>query len=384
MKRLLFIINPKAGKTAIRNELFDIILTFADSGYEVVTYPTTGPEDAERKVVADGADYDLIVCAGGDGTLENTVCGYMRMGEKKVPIGYIPVGTTNDFARSMKISRKPIEAAKQIVSGYDNMIDVGRIGDKYFIYIAAFGMFTDISYSTKQSMKKIMGHSAYIIEALKSIVNFKSYKIRADFDGAVVTGEYIYGMITNSFSVAGFKLRGAKHVLLDDGKFDCLLVKKPENATELQQIISAVISNDIEENEMFFECKAAKITFEAEEEIPWTVDGEFGGSMKNAEICNEKQAVNIFYNSSYKNDDAVYDSDEIAAGEYDSIEDNMETIEQAIRENIPFYETSEAEHTADTCVHDQTEEQATAGIETTAENQAKAYEDNKAQGDMNY
>lgn len=312
MKKLLFIINPKAGKTAIKNELFEIILTFSNAGYEVVTYPTTGPDDAERKVVADGADYDLIVCAGGDGTLENTVCGYMKMGEKKVPIGYIPVGTTNDFARSMKISRKPIDAAKQIVTGCENYIDVGKMDEKYFIYIAAFGMFTDISYSTKQSLKKIMGHSAYIMEGLKSIANFKSYKIRADFDGAVVTGDYIYGMITNSFSVAGFKLRGAKHVLLDDGKFDCLLVKKPENVAELQQIISAFLSNDIEENEMFFECKAAKVSIECEEEIRWTLDGEFGGSHKAVVVENVEKAVSIYYNNTLGVNIDDNEADEIA------------------------------------------------------------------------
>ena len=320
MKKLLFIINPKAGKTAIKNELFEIILIFSNAGYEVVTYPTTGPDDAERKVCADGANYDLIVCAGGDGTLENTVCGYMKMGEKKVPIGYIPVGTTNDFARSIKLSRKPIEAAKQIVTGTENFIDVGRMDDKYFIYIAAFGMFTDISYSTKQSLKKVMGHSAYIIEGVKNIANYRSYKLKAEFDGAVVTGEYIYGMITNSFSVAGFKIRGSKHVILDDGKFDCLFIKKPENASELQQILSALLTNEIEGNEMFFERKAAKVTIECEEAIPWTLDGEFGGNHKEITIYNDKKAVGLFYNNNYENVDIAEDTDEIAVSDDDNIE----------------------------------------------------------------
>ncbi len=312
MKKLLFIINPKAGKTAIKNELFEIILTFSEAGYEVVTYPTKGPDDAEKKVIEEGGNYDLIVCAGGDGTLENTICGYMKMEEPKVPVGYIPVGTTNDFARSLKISRKPIEAAKQIVSGTDHLIDVGCLEEKYFIYIAAFGMFTDVSYSTKQSLKKVMGHSAYVVEALKSIANFKSYKIKADFDGSVVTGDYVYGMITNSLSVAGFKLRGAKHVALDDGKFDCLLVKRPETASELQEILTCMLSNNIEDSEMFFDCKASKVVIECEEEIPWTIDGEFGGNRQNVTIINIKQAINLHYDNAYEIADIMTDTSELA------------------------------------------------------------------------
>lgn len=334
-KRLLFIINPKAGRTAIKNDLFEIVVTFANAGYEVVTYPTTGPDDAERKVCADGADYDLIVCAGGDGTLENTVSGYMKMGEKKVPLGYIPVGTTNDFARSLKISRKPLEAARQIVAGKETFIDVGSIEDKYFIYIAAFGIFTDISYNTNQSLKKVMGHSAYVVEALKNIMNYRGFKLEADFDDKRVTGEYIYGMVTNSFSVAGFKIRGAKHVVLDDGKFDCLFIKMPKNAAELQQIITAMLTNDMEGNELFFECKASKVRIVSEEPIPWTVDGEFGGEWTEINIRNNKQAIGMFLDaaeeiegleagdkSDEKFDDTI-DENEIAAtdNQYDLIYD---------------------------------------------------------------
>ncbi len=314
-KKLLFIINPKAGRTAIKNELFEIIMTFSNAGYEVVTYPTTGPDDAERKVCADGADYDLIVCAGGDGTLENTVCGYMKMGEKKVPIGYIPVGTTNDFARSLKISRKPIEAATQIVSGKETFIDVGMMEDKYFIYIAAFGIFTDISYSTNQSLKKVMGHSAYIVEAFKNITNYHGFKLEADFDGKHVSGEYIYGMVTNSFSVAGFKIRGAKHVVLDDGKFDCLFIKMPQNAIELQQILTALLSNDMDDNEMFFECKAAKVRIQSETPISWTLDGEFGGEWTAVNIQNHQKAIGMYLGQTSELEGIQAEHDEIAMTE---------------------------------------------------------------------
>lgn len=306
LKKLLFIINPKAGRTAIKNDLFEIIVTFSEAGYEVTTYPTMGPKDAERKIISDGAAYNLVVCAGGDGTMENIVNGYMKMGEKKVPIGYIPVGTTNDFARSLGISRKPMEAAKQIVNGERCLVDVGKFADDYFIYIAAFGMFTDISYNTKQSLKKLIGHSAYILEAIKNLANFRTYKIEAWFDEKLVTGEYIFGMVTNSFSVAGFKVRGSKHVLLNDGKFDCFLIKKPENVAEAQQILSAMLLNDIDEREkngevceLFFRAKASKVLIKCEDEIPWTIDGEFGGNKKEILIENCRESLGIVLHNNY-------------------------------------------------------------------------------------
>ncbi len=318
MKKLLFIINPKAGRTAIKNELFEIIMTFSKAGYEVVTYPTTGPDDAERKVKEEGFLYDLIVCAGGDGTLENTVSGYMQMGEKKVPLGYIPVGTTNDFARSLQISRKPLEAATQIVSGEPAYFDVGKFEEKYFVYIAAFGIFTDISYSTNQSLKKVMGHSAYVVEAVKNIMDYKPFELEADFDGSVLTGKYIYGMITNSFSVAGFKIRGAKHVVLDDGKFDCLFIKMPQNVSELQQILSATLKNEFDdESELFFKIKASKIKINSATPIPWTIDGEFGGERTSVTIINEKKAVAIYLNSNYEVGSLGEDTSESAATSMD-------------------------------------------------------------------
>jgi YegS/Rv2252/BmrU family lipid kinase len=326
MKKLLFIVNPKAGRSVIKNDFFEIIMIFSGAGYEVTTYPTTGPNDAERKVIADGRDYDLIVCAGGDGTLENTVSGYMKMGEKRVPLGYIPVGTTNDFARSLNISRRAQVAAKQIVSGNVERVDVGQLEDKYFIYVAAFGIFTDISYSTDQSMKKVMGHSAYVVEGIKNIVNYKTYNIRAELDGQMITGEYIYGMISNSHSIAGFKIRGAKNVVLDDGKFDCLFVKKPSNITEFQKIVGAVLSNnfeDIIDDELYFSCKATSVKIECDEPVSWTIDGEFGGEYKSAAILNHKQEIEIYldeneelYSSANRADEAASTGQEDAGDEY--------------------------------------------------------------------
>lgn len=304
-KKLLFIINPNAGKTAIKDVLFEIIMVFSDAGYEVVTYPTTGPTDAERKVKTDGADYDLIVCAGGDGTLENTVSGYMLMGEKKVPLGYIPCGSTNDFARTVEIPSNKVQAAKDIVNGTPKCLDVGQFEDKYFIYIASFGVFTEVSYNTNQSLKKVMGHSAYVVEGIKDLANVKAYKLEADFDGKVVTGEFIFGMITNSLSVGGFKLRGTKHVVLDDGKFDCLLVRKPANVADVQKILTQVLTNNIEDkDDIFFIAKASKVVIKSEEKIKWTLDGEFGGAHDEVTIINHQKILKLCLDGKYSLDEA--------------------------------------------------------------------------------
>ncbi len=305
-KRLLFIINPNAGKTAIKDSLFEIIMVFSEAGYEVVTYPTTGPTDAERKVVADGADYDLIVCAGGDGTLENTVSGYMLMGEKKIPLGYIPCGSTNDFARTVDIPSNKVKAAKDIVNGTPRFLDVGQFAEKFFIYIASFGVFTEVSYSTNQSLKKVMGHSAYVVEGLKDLANIKVYNLNIEFDKETISGEFIFGMVTNSLSVGGFKLRGTKHVILDDGKFDCLFVRKPEKIADVQRLLTQVLTNNIkDDNPLIYMTKSSKVVVKSDDEIKWTLDGEFGGAHKEVEIINHQKALKICLNGEYYLEEAI-------------------------------------------------------------------------------
>ena len=305
-KRLLFIINPNAGKTAIKDSLFEIIMVFSEAGYEVVTYPTTGPTDAERKVVADGADYDLIVCAGGDGTLENTVSGYMLMGEKKIPLGYIPCGSTNDFARTVDIPSNKVKAAKDIVNGTPRFLDVGQFAEKFFIYIASFGVFTEVSYSTNQSLKKVMGHSAYVVEGLTDLANIKVYNLNIEFDKETISGEFIFGMVTNSLSVGGFKLRGTKHVILDDGKFDCLFVRKPEKIADVQRLLTQVLTNNIkDDNPLIYMTKSSKVVVKSDDEIKWTLDGEFGGAHKEVEIINHQKALKICLNGEYYLEEAI-------------------------------------------------------------------------------
>lgn len=292
MKRLLFIYNPKAGKAQIRSNLLDIIDTFVKAGYEVTAYPTQSKGDATRAVLERSTDYEMIACCGGDGTLDEVVTGMMRSDEK-LPIGYIPAGSTNDFARSLHIPKNMKNAADVVMQGKPFSCDIGSFNGDSFVYIAAFGLFTDVSYETRQEMKNVLGHMAYIAEGLKRLSMIKSYQIRAKHEELVIEGDFIFGMITNSVSVGGFKGITGNNITLDDGLFEVTLIRRPENPLELNMIVAALLDRNIDSKYMY--CfKAESLVIESEEEIPWTLDGEYGGSHNRAEIRNEKQALQIY------------------------------------------------------------------------------------------
>lgn len=290
-KKMLFIFNPRAGKAKIKNKLCEIIDIFVKAGYEVTAYPTQEAGDAVRAVREKSAGYDILACSGGDGTLDEVVNG-MAQCEKKLPIGYIPAGSTNDFAGSLGIPKDMVRAAQIIVDGADYPCDIGAFNEESFVYIAAFGLFTDVSYETKQDVKNILGHMAYVLEGMKRLPSVKSYKLRISYEDKVIEDEFIFGMVTNSISVGGFKRITGKYVELDDGVFEVTLIRKPANPLELNLIMAALLNRNINTDYMY--CfKTAEITFEALREIPWTTDGEFGGSHRRVCIKNRKQAVKI-------------------------------------------------------------------------------------------
>lgn len=290
-RRLLFIYNPHAGKGQLKNNLADIIDIFVKENCEVTVYPTQGYMDAYDKVKSFEDHYDLLVCSGGDGTLDETVTG-MMLRENKIPIGYIPTGTTNDFASSLHISRNLLEAAKTAVCGQVFSCDVGGFNKDTFVYIAAFGLFTDVSYQTKQEMKNVLGHLAYVLEGVKRLYSIKSYHIKAEHDGEVIEDEIVFGMVTNSKSVGGFRSMIGSNVVFDDGEFEVTLIKRPRNPLELQEIIAALLIEQVNSKYMYT-FKTGRLVIESEEEIPWTLDGEFGGDHIRVEIVNKKQALKI-------------------------------------------------------------------------------------------
>ena len=283
--------NPKAGRTTLKNSLVDVLEVFCNNDYDVRTYLTKSADDAERVVAEEGVGYDVIVCAGGDGTLGNTVAGFMKSG-LKVPLGYIPCGSTNDFARSMEIPMTAVEAAEMVVGAEPFSVDIGSLNDKYFVYVAAFGVFSDTSYATPQNMKNIFGHAAYVLQGIKSIANIPSSKMKITIDGEIQEGEFIFGMVSNSISVGGFKSITRKGVEFDDGLFEGVLIRTIKTPADLERVVRALLTGDISEKSMV-SFRASNVLFEAEDPVAWTCDGEFGGEYKNTSIDIHRRAIDL-------------------------------------------------------------------------------------------
>ena len=291
MKKMLFIYNPKAGKAQIRNKLADILDVFTKGDYEITVYPTQKSEDAMEKTRNRSKDYDIVVCSGGDGTLDEVVTGMIRSGFR-TPIGYIPAGSTNDFGGSLGLPKNMVHAAETIVKGNDFACDVGSFNQDIFVYIAAFGLFTDVSYETGQDMKNVLGHMAYLLEGMKRLPAIRSYPMCVTYDDTTIVDDFIFGMITNSVSVGGFKRITGKNVKLDDGVFEVTLIKRPKNPMELNNIMVSLLNRDIDTDAMY--CfRTSKLEITSTDPLPWTLDGEYGGSPRLVEIENLQQALNL-------------------------------------------------------------------------------------------
>ena len=275
----------------LKPKLSDVLDIFVKGGYEVTVYPTQRYHDALSKTISYEGDYDLVVCSGGDGTLDEVVTG-MSKRDKQVPVGYIPAGTTNDFANSLHISKDMLEAADTAANGVPFPCDVGVFNDDIFVYIAAFGLFTDVSYETKQSMKNVLGHLAYVLEGTKRLFNVPSYRIKVTHDGETLEDEFIFGMVTNSRSVGGFRNMIGKQVVFDDGLFEVTLIKTPKNPLALQEIVASLLIEQVDTKHMY-SFKTGRITFESLEEIPWTLDGEFGGAHDEVTVENLNRQLRI-------------------------------------------------------------------------------------------
>lgn len=290
-KKMLFVCNAHAGKGLIKNKLLDVLNIFARAGYEVTIHLTQKQQDAVNAVKKRENCYELVVCSGGDGTLDEVVTGMMQC-RVRTPIGYIPAGSTNDFAKSLGIPINMKKAAEAIVDGAFYACDIGSFNDDFFVYIAAFGIFTEVSYETSQEVKNVLGHMAYVLNGMRKLSVMKSYHLKVKAGELEYEDDYIFGMITNSFSVGGFKSITGKKVKLDDGVFEVTLIKRPKNALELQAILTALVTAETDERYMHV-FKAEALTICAKEEIPWTLDGEFGGDWKEVTIYNNQKAVEV-------------------------------------------------------------------------------------------
>ena len=292
MKKMLFIFNPRSGKGQIRNKLVDILDIFTKAGYELTVHVTQRQGDAREAAYRYGKNKDLVVCSGGDGTLNETISGLMKLPQYP-ELGYIPAGSTNDFASSLKISKDMLKAADAAVSGQSYPIDIGGFCEgQYFIYIAAFGAFTEVSYLTPQDKKNVLGHQAYMLEGMKSLTSIKSYSMRVESDELSLEGEFIFGMITNTISVGGFKGLVTQDVALDDGEFEVLLIRSPKTALDFTNIINYMFLKE-EPNEYVHKFRTRSLKLISDEPIDWVLDGEFGGAKREVSITNLEKKIHI-------------------------------------------------------------------------------------------
>jgi len=297
---MLFIYNPMAGKGAIRNKISYVLEEFSKNDYEIVVHPTIGVKDATRVTQESGDNFDLIVCSGGDGTLDEVVTG-MQAGRFSRPLGYIPAGSTNDYAQSLGIPKQMRTAARSIMNGAVFQCDLGRLNDSYFVYVAAFGAFVNVSYDTPQDMKNALGHMAYIIRGAQSLTSIKPSHMHFESTDMSGTGDFILGMITNSNSVGGFKGITGPDVTLNDGIFEVTLIRMPAMpAVEWPMILTSVMNGSENRNVVTF--KTARLEFWFDEAVNWTRDGEYGGTHQHVVIENLPKALPIIIPSDTDDD----------------------------------------------------------------------------------
>lgn len=289
-KNLLFILNPNAGKGEIRSKMIRILQLFSAAGYDSLVSPTLHAGEIPEIIQRRTNGVDLVVCCGGDGTLNETVTGLMQL-DPRPPLGYLPAGTVNDFASSLGIPKDLEAAAQAVLSGSPVDVDIGRFGEQYFTYVAAFGAFTEVSYQTPQQSKNMFGRTAYVLEGLKCLTSLKSYPVSIEFDNGTCQGDYLFGMVSNASSVGGLKLLDDR-ISMNDGMFEVLLIQKPDSLIEMQQVINAVLLHDYS-SPLITVFRTSNLTVSCENETPWTLDGEFGGAPQKIEIENLHLALRV-------------------------------------------------------------------------------------------
>ena len=293
MKQLLLIINPVAGIKKASKQLAEIIAVFNRAEYDTHIYITSCQGDATNAVKELGKNRDLIVCCGGDGTLNETVTGIIDAG-LKIPIGYIPAGSTNDFASSLQLQTDVVNAAKQIVAGTVTAYDVGKFANRYFTYIASFGVFTKTSYSTPQNVKNILGHLAYVLDGIQEISNIRKENVRIELEDEVLEDDYIFGAICNSTSVGGVLTLSSKSVDMSDGKFEILLIRAPKDIQELHECIISIRNKTYDCGMITFR-SAKSISVIGKKEIVWSLDGERVDGDKRIDITNLHRCVELVH-----------------------------------------------------------------------------------------
>ena len=290
-KKLLMIVNPSAGRSKSRGPLFDAAAILSQAGYLISIHTTACAGDAAETAAREGEQYDVIVAVGGDGTLNEVVSGVLRL-EHPPMLGYLAQGSTNDFASSLHISNKPAVAAAAIAQAAPRQLDIGRWNDRHFVYVASFGAFTRSSYAAPQAAKNALGHFAYILEGMKDLNSLRPYQVKLTADGEVLDGEYLFGAVCNSTSIGGLMKLDPERVVLDDGKFEMLLIPNPKTPQDLQNLVLALLDQHYDREGLVFR-HVSSIHLETEQDLPWSLDGEYAASTPVVDIENRQRSLTM-------------------------------------------------------------------------------------------
>lgn len=294
MKKMLFFVNPNAGHSGIRNHLLSILQIFCNAGYEVRVHTTSGPREITKMIAAEGENYDMLVSSGGDGTLNETVAGLMQLEHPPV-LGYIPAGTVNDVASSLKLPMDTLAAARNIVYGETMDLDTGTLNGRAFAYVAAFGAFTEVAYATPQDTKKSLGRLAYLLAGAKSLGEIKPIHARVYADGVEDEDDFLFGMMCSTKSVGGFRSPNIKNlrISLNDGLSEVIFVRNIRNLLELNEAAGQILKLDFSDKKRFLSFQTRRMRVEFDAEVSWTVDGEAGGACREAMLENHPRAIRI-------------------------------------------------------------------------------------------
>ena len=290
-KSLLFIVNPRAGKKKSAAPLFEAVSVFSAAGYLISVHQTDGRGDATRYVAQNGMHYDVIACCGGDGTLNETINGIMQLSTQPL-LCYLPAGSTNDFAASLALSSNPETAAQAVWRHTPRKLDIGKFNQRLFAYVASFGAFTRASYAAPQSAKNALGHLAYILEGVKDLDTLRPYRVKVEADGEYFEGEFLFGAITNSTSVAGLMKIDPSLVDMGDGKFELLLIPLPKSLADLQGLLDAAVRQNFASPYLIFR-HVSHVTVQTKEDLPWSLDGEYAPSVPEVHIDNLHHALDL-------------------------------------------------------------------------------------------
>ena len=290
--RVLFVVNPYAGRGEIRARLLDVVQLLTRAGHTVTVHPTSGPGEILTLLARVGQDYDMVLASGGDGTLNETISGLMELTQRPL-LAYIPAGTVNDTATNLRLPRNILQAAEVAVSGREFRCDVASFNERWFLYVAAFGIFTDVAYATPQQQKHSLGRLAYFLQGVRSLSDIRVYRVHVTTPEQEFEDDVIFGMVASTTSVGGFRSLGKelrRYVRLDDGLSEVVLVKNPKNLAEFNAMAGALLRMDLRAPYFYF-LQTSEVLLEFRQPVPWTLDGEYGGTVREAHIVNHQGAL---------------------------------------------------------------------------------------------